>query len=216
MCDISPGVVKRRDLLPVRRPPPVGSGDQAPKDLIGEGMSKGDHTVEKLFVELRRAIERSPSLRRGEAFLPKYLKRGQLSKRAFSPVTGRLAKAMHMSLRKEVHNPLKPEYECGSRQRGAPHEIVARCRRKGRTYRVSVTALQWAGRRPAGVRQIGGPDGRLRHREVLGREGRDRCAAQFTIRQCDRGFALSPGRCRRRDGRHSDAVSPAPPFFLTL
>jgi hypothetical protein len=80
-------------------------------------MSKGDHTVEKLFVELRRAIERSPSLRRGEAFLPRYLKRGQLSKRAFSPVAARPAKAMRMSLRKEVHNALKPEYECGSRQR---------------------------------------------------------------------------------------------------
>jgi hypothetical protein len=34
---------------------------------------------------------------------------------------------------------------------GAPHEIVALCRRKGRTYRVSVTALQWAGRRPVGA-----------------------------------------------------------------
>ena len=34
---------------------------------------------------------------------------------------------------------------------GAPHEIVALCRRKGRTYRVSVTALQWVGRRPAGA-----------------------------------------------------------------
>jgi hypothetical protein len=34
---------------------------------------------------------------------------------------------------------------------GAPHEIVALCRRKGRTYRVNVTALQWAGRRPAGA-----------------------------------------------------------------
>ena len=34
---------------------------------------------------------------------------------------------------------------------GAPHEIVALCRRKGRTYRVSVTALQWAGRRPGGA-----------------------------------------------------------------
>jgi hypothetical protein len=34
---------------------------------------------------------------------------------------------------------------------GAPHEIVALCRRKGRTYRVNVTALEWAGRRPAGA-----------------------------------------------------------------
>ena len=34
---------------------------------------------------------------------------------------------------------------------GAPHEIVALCRRKGRTYRVNATALQWAGRRPAGA-----------------------------------------------------------------
>jgi hypothetical protein len=64
-----------------------------------------------------QSIEQSPSLRRGEAFLPKYLKRGQLSKHAFSPVVSRLAKAMGMSLRKEVHNALKPEYECGSRQR---------------------------------------------------------------------------------------------------
>jgi hypothetical protein len=34
---------------------------------------------------------------------------------------------------------------------GAPHEIVALCRRKGRTYRVNATALGWAGRRPAGA-----------------------------------------------------------------
>jgi hypothetical protein len=34
---------------------------------------------------------------------------------------------------------------------GASHEIVALCRRKGHTYRVSVTALQWAGRRPGGA-----------------------------------------------------------------
>jgi hypothetical protein len=34
---------------------------------------------------------------------------------------------------------------------GASQEIVALCRRKGHTYRVSVTALQWAGRRPAGT-----------------------------------------------------------------
>ena len=34
---------------------------------------------------------------------------------------------------------------------GTPHEIVALCRRKGRTYRVSVTALQWAGRCPGGA-----------------------------------------------------------------
>jgi hypothetical protein len=34
---------------------------------------------------------------------------------------------------------------------GAPHEIVALCRRKGRTHRVNVTALQWAGKRPAGA-----------------------------------------------------------------
>jgi hypothetical protein len=34
---------------------------------------------------------------------------------------------------------------------GAPHVIVALCRRKGRTYRVNVTALEWAGRRPAGA-----------------------------------------------------------------
>lgn len=34
---------------------------------------------------------------------------------------------------------------------GAPHEIVALCRRKGRTHRVSVTALEWAGKRPAGA-----------------------------------------------------------------
>jgi hypothetical protein len=33
---------------------------------------------------------------------------------------------------------------------GAPHEIVALCRRKGRTHRVNVTALQWAGKRPTG------------------------------------------------------------------
>ena len=34
---------------------------------------------------------------------------------------------------------------------GAPHEIVALGRRKGHTYRVSVTALQWTDRRPAGA-----------------------------------------------------------------
>ena len=34
---------------------------------------------------------------------------------------------------------------------GAPHEIVALCRRKGRTYRVNAIALEWAGRRPAGA-----------------------------------------------------------------
>ena len=34
---------------------------------------------------------------------------------------------------------------------GAPHEIVALCRRKGHTYRVNVTAPQWAGRLPAGA-----------------------------------------------------------------
>lgn len=34
---------------------------------------------------------------------------------------------------------------------GAPHEIVALCRRKGRTHRVSVTALEWAAKRPAGA-----------------------------------------------------------------
>jgi hypothetical protein len=34
---------------------------------------------------------------------------------------------------------------------GPPHELVAVCRRKGRTYRVNVTALQWTGRRPAGA-----------------------------------------------------------------
>lgn len=34
---------------------------------------------------------------------------------------------------------------------GAPHEIVALCRRKGRTHRVNVTALQWAAGRPAGA-----------------------------------------------------------------
>ena len=34
---------------------------------------------------------------------------------------------------------------------GAPCEIVALCRRKGRTYRVNVTALQWAGSHPAGA-----------------------------------------------------------------
>jgi hypothetical protein len=80
-------------------------------------MSRRGHTVERLFVELRRAIEQSPSLRAGEAFLPRYLKGGQLSKHAFSPVVARLAKAMRMTLRKEVHNPLRPEYECGRRQR---------------------------------------------------------------------------------------------------
>jgi hypothetical protein len=34
---------------------------------------------------------------------------------------------------------------------GTPHEIVARCRRKGRAHRVNVTALQWVGRRPTGA-----------------------------------------------------------------
>jgi hypothetical protein len=34
---------------------------------------------------------------------------------------------------------------------GAPHEIVALCRRKGRTHRVNVSVLQWAARRPAGA-----------------------------------------------------------------
>ncbi len=34
---------------------------------------------------------------------------------------------------------------------GAPQEIVALCRRKGRTHRVNVTALQWAAKRPAGA-----------------------------------------------------------------
>jgi hypothetical protein len=80
-------------------------------------MARRADTVERLFVQLRRTIERSPSLRRGEAFLPRYLKGGQLSKRAFSPVVTRLAKAMGMTLRREVHNPLRPEYKCGSRQR---------------------------------------------------------------------------------------------------
>ena len=37
---------------------------------------------------------------------------------------------------------------------GAPHEIVALCRRRGRTYRVNVTALQWAGRRPVGAEWV--------------------------------------------------------------
>jgi hypothetical protein len=49
-------------------------------------MARRADTVERLFVKLRRAIEQSPSLRAGEAFLPRYLKRGELSKRAFSPV----------------------------------------------------------------------------------------------------------------------------------
>ena len=80
-------------------------------------MPRRDSTVERLFVGLRRAIEQSPSLSAGKAFLPQYLKRGRLSRRAFSPVVKRLAKAMNMTLRKEVHNPLRPEYECGSRQR---------------------------------------------------------------------------------------------------
>lgn len=34
---------------------------------------------------------------------------------------------------------------------GTPREIVAVCRRKGRTCRVNVTALECAGRRPAGA-----------------------------------------------------------------
>jgi hypothetical protein len=33
---------------------------------------------------------------------------------------------------------------------GAPHEISARCWRKGRTHRVNVSALEWAGQRPTG------------------------------------------------------------------
>jgi hypothetical protein len=34
---------------------------------------------------------------------------------------------------------------------GAPQEIVAVCRRKGRTYRVNATARQWADSRPTGA-----------------------------------------------------------------
>lgn len=34
---------------------------------------------------------------------------------------------------------------------GTPQGIVAICRRKGRTYRVNATALEWAGRPPAGA-----------------------------------------------------------------
>ena len=33
---------------------------------------------------------------------------------------------------------------------GAPHEIVAICRRKGRTSRINVTALEWAAPPPVG------------------------------------------------------------------
>ena len=34
---------------------------------------------------------------------------------------------------------------------GTPQGIVAICRRKGRTFRVNATALQWAGRPPGGA-----------------------------------------------------------------
>lgn len=34
---------------------------------------------------------------------------------------------------------------------GTPQGIVAICRRKGRTYRVNATAIEWAGRAPVGV-----------------------------------------------------------------
>jgi hypothetical protein len=73
--------------------------------------------VKKLSVEMRKAIEEAPSLRRGEAFLPQYLKGRRLSKGAFSPVIARVAKALGMTLRKEVHNPIPRVYECGHRQR---------------------------------------------------------------------------------------------------
>jgi len=40
---------------------------------------------------------------------------------------------------------------CGFDWDGTPQGIMAICKRKGRTYRVNATALEWAGRPPAGA-----------------------------------------------------------------
>lgn len=60
---------------------------------------------------VRSAMEQSPSLKRGGAFMPAYLKGWALSRELFSPVAKRVAKDLGWSLERERYISFPKEYD---------------------------------------------------------------------------------------------------------
>jgi hypothetical protein len=69
--------------------------------------------VERLFRELRRAVERVSGLKHGQAFLPKSLRGKRLSGSGLRPAVRNVARALGMEVREQVSNPFPKAYEIG-------------------------------------------------------------------------------------------------------
>ena len=74
--------------------------------------------IDKFFIALKQAIEDTPSLKGGAAFLPDYLPGKKLTGTRFGPVVQKRRRSLGLTVREQIHNPFPTEYETGyQRQR---------------------------------------------------------------------------------------------------
>ena len=69
--------------------------------------------VDEFFIALKQAIEDTPSLKRGAAFLPDYLPGKKLTGMRFRPVVQKLRRSLGVTVGEQFHNPFPPEYGTG-------------------------------------------------------------------------------------------------------